>query len=79
MSNVIYWEDSDDLTYNQPNSVKWPNPNNNTILIKEKSGRNYTLFLSLFFSFLLDLLIIKILCNCVYNFLLMNTYVIFVK
>jgi len=83
MSNVVYWEDSDELTYNQPNSVKWPNPNNNAILIKEKPSRNYTLFLSLFFlqflSFLLDLFVIRILWICIYNFFSINTYIIFVK
>jgi len=78
MSNVVYWENSDDLTYNQPNSVKWPNPNN-TILIKEKSSRSYTLFLSLFLSFLLDLFVIRILWNFIYNFFSTNIYIVFVK
>lgn len=78
MSNVVYWENSDDLTYNQPNSVKWPNPNN-AILIKEKSSRSYTLFLSLFLSFLLDLFVIRILWNFIYNFFSTNIYIVFVK
>jgi hypothetical protein len=83
MSNVVYWEDSDDLTYNQPNSVKWPDPNANTIITKKKPSYNYALFVSLFFiqffSFLIDLFVIRILWICIYNFLFMNTYVIFVK
>lgn len=69
MSNIVYWDDSCDLTYNQKNSIKWPDPKPN--IVKERRKCNYSfvlLYIMLqIFAFTIDLLFIRLLCIFIDN------------
>ena len=69
MSNIVYWDDSCDLTYNQKNSINWPDPKLNTVEKHCKCSYNFILFYIMLqiFAFTIDLLFIRILCIFIDN------------
>ena len=74
MSNTVYWNESDNLTYNKPDSIEWIN--NKQPLKYYSYNFNVVLWAILFLNFLyilIELYIFKILISFVVQILYSNT------